>query len=375
MFLTESFATQLDDLLHRICRRLQISSTQHQLAEERYQAIGGWLEAEGSPLAPFAPKIYPQGSLRIGTTVRPLERQEYDLDLVCELQIDPRYIGNPVDLLDAMETRLQSHATYEGMLERKNRCIRVNYANDFHLDILPACPDQGTGDECVVVPDRKAMEWRASNPKGYAAWFEERARLAVAFMEKRIDPLPDQEPVESKPPLKRVVQLLKRWRDIAFAKTPNLTPVSIVLTTLAGHHYRAQVSVNESVMAILDGICADIPSNGDLLEVRNPTNKWELLSERWEEDPGAYEAFVVGLVELRQSWVELNRQQGIARVAAPLKRLFGEEGTNTAFREQAEFVERMRTHQQLGIRKANGVLGALLPVASVPVRRNTFYGA
>jgi len=82
MFFTESFNLQLDDLLDRIGKKLQISPTQHQLAEERYKSIGRWLEADGSLLAPFNPVIYSQGSLRIGTTVRPRGRQEYDLDLV-----------------------------------------------------------------------------------------------------------------------------------------------------------------------------------------------------------------------------------------------------------------------------------------------------
>ena len=30
-------------------------------------------------------EIYPQGSLSISTTVKPLSKQEYDLDLVCEI--------------------------------------------------------------------------------------------------------------------------------------------------------------------------------------------------------------------------------------------------------------------------------------------------
>lgn len=169
MFFTESFNFQLDDLLERICVKLQITPTQHELAEERYNAIGSWLEVPGTPLAAAKPIIYSQGSLRIGTTVRPLAHEEYDLDLVCQLQIDLQRVKNPVVLLDAVEQRLKQHDTYKNMLERKNRCIRVKYANEFHLDILPACPDLTSGNGCVMVPDREAKEWKASNPKGYAA--------------------------------------------------------------------------------------------------------------------------------------------------------------------------------------------------------------
>ena len=69
MLITESFNSQLDDLLERICVKLQISPTQHQLAKNRYEAISNWLEAEGSPLVAVRPTIYPQGSLRIGTAL------------------------------------------------------------------------------------------------------------------------------------------------------------------------------------------------------------------------------------------------------------------------------------------------------------------
>jgi len=90
MFITESLNLQLDDLLERICSKLQITPAQHQIAQDRYETIGSWLAAEESLLARFGPVIYPQGSLRIGTTVRPRTGEEFDLDLVCEVQLDWR---------------------------------------------------------------------------------------------------------------------------------------------------------------------------------------------------------------------------------------------------------------------------------------------
>src|SRR6266545_7129155 len=81
---TESPQTQLDDILTRICESLQISKGQHDLAVQRYEGVGRWLCEPGSSLAKFRPEIYPQGSLRIKTTVRPTKHQEYDLDGVAE---------------------------------------------------------------------------------------------------------------------------------------------------------------------------------------------------------------------------------------------------------------------------------------------------
>ncbi|MHB8074041.1 nucleotidyltransferase domain-containing protein [Desulfosporosinus fructosivorans] len=135
----QSFDNQLEDLLHRICVRLQITSTQRVLAESRYKSIAEWLAADESVFWGKDLDIYPQGSLRIGTTVKPLAHQEFDLDLVCEINRSWQS-KNPLELLDAMEERLRQHKTYSPMIQRKNRCIRLDYANEFHMDLLPACP-------------------------------------------------------------------------------------------------------------------------------------------------------------------------------------------------------------------------------------------
>src|SRR5207249_7388814 len=99
----------------------------------------------------------------------------------------------------------------------------------------PACPHPGDGTDRVVVPDRKAQAWTASNPKGYAGWFESRCALGETVI-KAIQPLPTQEPTGRKPPLKRIAQLLKRWRDVRYRHHPPSAPIPNVLTTLAASY-------------------------------------------------------------------------------------------------------------------------------------------
>ena len=374
MFLTESFDTQLDDLLDRACAALELSPTQHQTAEARYRAIGQWLSAPGTVLARFRPEIYPQGSLRIGTTVRPFARLEYDLDLVCELVgLDWQQVRNPIAVLNTAEQRLREHDTYKHMLERKNRCIRVNYANEFHLDVLPGCPHPGDGTDRILVPDRKAQAWTASNPKGYADWFEARCALGEAVI-KAIQPLPAQEPADMKATLKRIVQLLKRWRDLRYRHDPANAPISIVLTTLAGTYYSGEGSISLALGNVLGAIVASIPRNGHRLLVLNPANALEDLSERWDHEPAAYAAFVNGIVELHQVWQEVQRTRGIDQVAHALFGLFGEELTKAAVADQARAVQTLREHQTLGIRRSSGLLTGIAGSNVTPVRRKTFFG-
>jgi hypothetical protein len=360
----------LDDILIRICILLQLTPTQYEDAEAHYLSVAKWLGLPESPIAPLRPEIYPQGSLRIGTTVRPWLREEYDLDLVLGLAL--YHNANPIEVLNWVERRLRDHGTYAPMVERKNRCIRLNFAKQFHLDILPARPDLVLGGTHVLVPDRAAADWKESNPKGYAAWFESKGKLQVeAAKRAAVEPLPPPEGARDKNTLQLSVQLLKRWRDLRFAKTPDLAPISIVLTTLAGTHFAGELHPIHAIFNIVQKINNSIPGAGRLA-VCNPANSHEDLSERWDKDPAAYRAFVSGMRELEAELAAL-QHLGVPEASRRLEQLFGEVAPR-AIRGQAEAVEKARGNSQLGVTRT----GAITTVASsgvVAVRRNTFYGS
>lgn len=365
----------LDSLLHRIGASLQLTPTDLELAVQHYQAIGRYLQADGSPIATYDPEIYPQGSLRIGTTVKPRGQDEYDLDLVCELlRLRVGSCPNPAKLLNDIAGWLRGNGLYKDKVELMNRCVRVNYEHQFHLDILPGCPDGASGYCCIVVPDRKLSEWKPSNPKGYAEWFEAKAKTTeFETYLKSIEPLPYPEAIELKPALKRVVQLMKRHRDVKLGYESKAA-ISIVLTTLSAHTYSGQQSVNEGLMGILNGIVASLPLDGSILRVVNPMNKEEVLSERWEADPKLYLEFKEWLTEFRDSWNAVNRAAGLPASAPFLSRLFGENRVNSAIEKQAMFMSSMRQSEKLGVEKAAGIITAVKSSATVPVLKNNFYG-
>ncbi len=362
------YQTLSDDLLARAAACLQLTKEQYQSAVERYETIARYLSVPGTLVAKYNPTIYPQGSLRLGTTVRPIGRNEYDLDLVCLMDISWS-TSDAKAVLDLMENRLGESETYRPMLSKLKRCVRISYANQFHMDILPAAPDLPTGSTNIRVPDRRLAEWKCSNPPGYADWFEKQAaRLAKPLM-KAVEPLPVAEAMESKPPLKLVVQILKRWRDVRYGGNPELAPISIVLTTLAGSHYDGAESPVIALHRIVEGIVAAIPPYGRLV-VLNPRNPREDLSERWDNDRAAYAAFVEGMVELRDQLRALESDSGLPRIAKSLAPIIGEDLTKRVITEQATTVEGRRNSGQLRV----GGAGALVTVGGTPIPRNTFYG-
>jgi len=363
--------TFLDELLSRIAAKLQITKTQKEEAETRYLSIGEWLEKEDCLLAAAHPQIYSQGSFRIGTTVKPKRYDEYDIDLVCELQLDYKQC-DPMKLLDVVYKRIKEHGTYGPMAERKNRCIRINYANEFHMDILPGLPDYEKGNASLKVPDRTQHSWKASNPKGYARWFDSKKEiLPIKIYEEKIEPLPIE---RRKYPLQIIVQLLKRQRDIAFSdKSDDLRPISIVLTTLAAHNYYGQLSVANGLDLILTKVSDSIPDYGRLI-VRNPTNAEEDLSEKWDDNPKAYLQFVDWIQELKKKWAQLINLTP-PDVYIDLKKMFGENVTNDVIREFSDDTNKSRISETIGVAGPFATLKFGNSRSSKSIPKNTFFGA
>lgn len=366
--LTFPVTEQLDEILSDFCEGLQLTPTQHRQADERYHAICDWLAAPGSPVRSFDPDMYPQGSLAIGTTTRPLRGEEFDLDFVCEFRRDPRSFADPCELLHRVRARLDENGTYQGMTELKRRCVRVTYANDFHMDILPACPDPALPG-AILVPDRNLQRWCPSNPRGYARWFNGRTvvRRAVLKAEAQVQPLPRHETHEEKAPLKLAVQLLKRWRDVAFEE--EVAPISIVLTTLAGTYYDGSESVHGALGVLLDTFVDKLPA-GLPPRVENPVNPKEDFAERWT--PEAYALFLKRMKLFQRAWHDLTRPDGIDTTTRSLTGLFGTR-INESIAKAGRDLSAARDSGTLHILKGSGTLSAAAGIGRA-IAKNTFYG-
>ena len=82
--------------------------------------------------------------------------------------------------------------------------------------------------------------WLKSNPFGYAKWFFNRAEVSSTkrvMLSEAIKPVPNFQ--QNKLPLQRVVQILKRHRDMMFNGDDD-KPISIIITTLAARAYNKE---------------------------------------------------------------------------------------------------------------------------------------
>src|SRR5260370_17587333 len=75
---TRLHRSQLVDLLEEACQHLEPSAYQRDLAKQRYEGVGDWLARSDDCLL-VAVAVRLQGSVAIGTTVKPIGANEYDV--------------------------------------------------------------------------------------------------------------------------------------------------------------------------------------------------------------------------------------------------------------------------------------------------------
>ncbi len=301
-------------LLENMTSLLELPESAYQKAKDRYEDIGDWLGRVESMCKDNAPHIFPQGSFRLGTAIRPLiENEAYDLDLACKLRVGISKGTHTQESLKALIGReIESYRAARGIKapkEEKHRCWRLEYQDDlsFHMDIVPCIPADdsrqhlifeslrksgvddylaGTASKTTVsITDDRHPEyqqlsenWYISNPEGYADWFVSRMNTSVrSILEKaQVDEMPL---YKRKTALQRSIQLLKRHRDIMFKDDPDVKPISIIITTLAARAYQGETDLESAMSSILARM-------GDFVNpisprVPNPVDPAEDFADRW----------------------------------------------------------------------------------------------
>lgn len=383
--------SQLVGLLEDACAQLEPSSYQRDLAKQRYEGVGDWLSrADDTLLASIA--IGLQGSVAIGTTVKPIGMNEYDVDLVAQVP-DVDVVVSPALLKKRIGDRLRGNGNYAPLLVELPRCWRLDYANEFHLDITPSIPNPECRFGGELVPDKNLRAWKASNPKGYRAKFERRAALQprIRMLRKAFDsaqatavePYPDEMPLKGI--LRRTVQIAKRHRDRQFINDDEgLAPLSIIITTLASRAYELCVRnfEYENELVLVVNVIRRMP---DMIETGtsegrpawflwNQTTAGENFCEKWNRDPRRAHAFFAWHAEVLADLTALAAASGLDQVRRRLSHIFGNAPADRAMDSLTERVNAARTANRLAVTRPAGVIIGAAAAAATPVRANTFFG-
>ncbi len=268
-----------------------------------YQDVASWLGEQDSPLQPHRPELYPQGSFRLGTPVRPHKaKDEFDIDLVCKLEIKKERISQ-ADLKQMVGRRLRAHPEHGTSVDERRRCWTISFETRFHLDVLPAIPDEEQAGSSLLITDMELTRWQPSNPIGFADWFY--SRMVVPLNESRealaksLRASIEDVPVWAvRTPLQRTVQLLKRHRDVRFRGSPQTCPVSVILTTLAAKAYQQERRLEDAIVSIVSRMPEGIEKRNGKWWVENPAHPDENFADKWNEEPERRVAFLKWLEAL-----------------------------------------------------------------------------
>ena len=165
---------QRDLLLGLAISSVDIPNSMYELAIRRYEDVGRWL-ALCAEQHDTNGEVYPQGSFRLGTVVRPIGRDQYDIDMVYRWDVTKESVTQAylkADVGDHLDRYVNGHPEGRPRLEERTRCWTLVYTSEpFHMDILPTIPDPKGSHNSVLLTDRTLKEWQHSNPIGYSQWF------------------------------------------------------------------------------------------------------------------------------------------------------------------------------------------------------------
>ena len=203
-----------------------------------------------------------QGSYALGTYVKPVDdNNEYDADILIMMKQNPKW--EPEDFVNEVFKTLQGNKNYADKLRLKTRCVTIDYAGDFHLDVVPCVTSGGRHYICNKVDN----QFEQTDGTGYRDWFNERNRITGGN-------------------LKRVVRLLKYLRD----HRNGFTAKSILLTTLAGDTIKSSDAGTEAVSTVADTVETVLTRmNGylqqhpNMPEIKNPVLPTENFNRHWDQ--------------------------------------------------------------------------------------------
>jgi hypothetical protein len=388
--------------------RIELPPGMHALAVDRYEAVRNHAEREGSPLRDRIRIFYPQGSMAIRATIRSRKRTDgYDIDIVAELLLP--HDTPPRVVLDLLFQAINGPpgSQYHGKVERQTRCITVYYADGMHLDITPTILASTTEPRRSWLFHAKPSEPVSAhfrlvmNSFGFCEWFKARTPIDLEFAKaygreakslEEAKAAADAVPVPAhatedggKSAAVVALQLLKRNRNIRYAKRSGRMPPSVMLAKFTGDAAFPGSSISGALVALIEtalGALEQADRAGLLLDVRNPVCAEDRFTDRWPENAAAQRTFIADLKLLRsQLAVVMSGEASLEKKREVLTEMFGEGPAQSVVEEYASSLgNSIRSGQRVV-----GSTGRVMPVAGVAApallrsgatqaRPHTFFG-
>lgn len=207
----------------------------------------------------------PQGSWAHRTIIKPKPDHEYDADILLCVDENSDWANDKAQYIEKLYWAL-GRAGYLSR-HRKTRCVRVDYANDCHVDLVPYV----TSWDGTHIVNRVEGTWEDTKPEGFTTWMAERDEMTNGNFRK-------------------AVRLLKYIRDHRGYFTGTR---SIILTTLLGNRVSywtkiadpsAYSSVSNTLVTLAEELNDWLQARPSMPEVEDPSSPGTFFTpHRWSE--------------------------------------------------------------------------------------------
>jgi hypothetical protein len=249
----------------------------------------------------------PAGSWAHRTIICPVnDTDEFDADVL--LYIKERTDWQPKDYIQQLWSAFRSHETYKPLAQRKTRCVRIDYAGDFHIDVVPYLERYGSH----YITNRREPEdvgsFELSNPETFTEWIDERQRLTNGHFIKTI----------------RLVKYLRDFKNTFDCK-------SIILMTLLGNQVD-QFATNQSseiftdvpttLVTLLEKLANWLPST--MPDILDPGGTGDNFSTRYKDDWN-YDNFRTQIISYAERMRNAYEENSRAESMKEWQEIFGEQ--------------------------------------------------
>ena len=207
--------------------------------------------------------VLPQGSYAQRTIIRPVADREFDADVLLAMTEHPDW--SPRDYTAELKRAFEASARYKGKAHKRTRCVYIDYADDFHIDIIPFVEGR------PAITNNKSDSWETTDPQAFTEWLAGKSRIVGGGR------------------LEAVLRLLKYLRD---TKT-TFSIKSVLLTILVGNSIESWRSAGDpeyygdiatALVHIIEDLNDYLQSNPTMPSIYDPAGTGQDFRERWGQD-------------------------------------------------------------------------------------------
>jgi superfamily II DNA or RNA helicase len=208
--------------------------------------------------------MIPQGSWAHKTIVKPMPGKEFDADVL--LQIRKPEDWEPADYVSKLWSAFRDSGVYREKVSRKARCVRVQYAGECHVDVVPFIRSSSGGQ----ITNRDYNSFESADPTGFTAWFKERNNTTGGHLKRVI----------------RLVKYLRNYKGVFSIK-------SVILTTLLAERVHntalrtdpaCYADVPSTLKALMLALADHLDTHDEPPTVVDPSDITCTFNHRWDPD-------------------------------------------------------------------------------------------